>query len=236
MDREFSGDSAFDRAWRDIPDPAQFARSPAHSAPPVPSAPSLNRSQARRRRSAAMTGAIVWAAAIVILWGLRHDARDVATFLAMQLAIWTTLIVTGLHFALSKGDRGLGKPITRIALVTVAIPLAFVVLALSWQPACGSAWFAETGTLAQFRACFGLGLLVVLPILGLSGWTLRRSFPSASAWRGGLWGAACGLIASTALALHCGIRFGGHIALAHGAPLVLATLAGALIGSRVAKA
>jgi hypothetical protein len=64
---------------------------------------------------------------------------------------------------------------------------------------------------------------------------MRRAFPAGAVWRGAALGAACGLAGVVVLVLLCGSPFGGHIALAHGMPLVIATVIGAFGGSRMGK-
>jgi len=236
MERDRDPHAAVDRAWLDIPDPVRLPAASQDVRRLPPTAPSPTRAQVRKTRFVTIVGCIAWSAIIVGLWGLRPDAHEVTAFLVLQLVVWTALIVTAARTALASGDRGLGKPVLLVALVAVAVPLTFVVLGLWWRSEGAAGTLLETGTFSQFQGCAGLGLLAVVPMLGLSAWALRRSFASAAAWRGGAWGAALGLLASTILTLHCGVTFGGHIVLAHGAPLVLATLAGAIIGSKLAKA
>jgi hypothetical protein len=184
----------------------------------------------------ALTASVVWPVAIIAAWGLRRDAGDVFGFLAWQTTLWTALLIGSAVIAISRGRRGLGAPMLANELAAVGVPIVFMLLALFWSPGDATGNFAGIGTLNQLRGCVGLGLFVLLPMLAVSAWALRRSFATGASWRGAALGAACGLAAALVLTLHCGVTLGGHIALAHGGPIVLATLVGALIGSKLGKA
>jgi hypothetical protein len=87
----------------------------------------------------------------------------------------------------------------------------------------------------MLEGCFQIGLTVAIPMLILAAVAMRRSFPSGAGWRGAALGAACGLGAIVVLVLLCGSPFGGHVAIAHGMPLVLATLIGAWGGRALGR-
>jgi hypothetical protein len=87
----------------------------------------------------------------------------------------------------------------------------------------------------MLESCFQIGLTVAAPMALLAVWTMRRSFPSGAGWRGAALGAAAGLAGVVVLVLLCGSPYGGHIALAHGLPLVIATLIGAIGGMRLGR-
>src|SRR6185503_11435375 len=102
-------------------------------------------------------------------------------------------------------------------------------------PPAEAAPFGATGSMEGLAGCFAVGIGVALPLVLLGLWSVRRSFPSAAGWRGALVGTSSGLGAALVLTLHCGSPFGGHVALAHGMPLDLASLAGVWLGTRVAR-
>jgi len=235
MKPDRKADPAFDTAWLDIPDPVRHPIGTRATAVAAPRAPSLDRRQVHRRRLTALTLSVVWPIVIVAVWGLRHDAGDIFGFLAGQSALWMALLVVSAAASVARGRRGLGAPIAAIELAVIGAPAVFLPLALVWLPE-GAGDFAGIGTLKQLGACVGLGLLVLLPMLAVSTWALRRAFPSGAIWRGGALGAACGLAGAIVLTLHCGITIGGHIALAHGGPIVLAALFGTLAGSKLGRA
>jgi hypothetical protein len=121
-------------------------------------------------------------------------------------------------------------------VVAFVAPASFLLLALWWVPLQTHTELAAVGPVSQLFKCLSLGLAVSVPLLLVALWSLRHAWVSAAGWRGASLGAASGLVAVFALTLHCSSDFGGHIAIGHGAPLVLATLAGALLGLRWARA
>jgi hypothetical protein len=155
--------------------------------------------------------------------------------LALQVSSLGALLLFAAYAAISKGQRGLGRPLPVTALAAVGAAPLFVLLALLGMPD-GTSSLGEIGPLALVGTCSALGALVAVPIVGVSMWALRRSFPSGASFRGGALGAASGLAAAFVLTLHCGSPLGGHVALAHGGPLLLATLAGAILGRKVGRA
>src|SRR5207248_2506958 len=96
--------------------------------------------------------------------------------------------------------------------------------------------FGEIGPVKPTLSCFLLGMLALLPTLVVVFWALRRAFVTAAHWRGAAIGPACGLGGSLMLNLHCGNPYGGHLALAHGLPVLLGAVLGALAGTRISRA
>jgi hypothetical protein len=222
--------------WLDIPDPWGASPPSARKAPPSPPAASPTRADLKRRRVVALVASLAWAGAVLALFGFREELADNAGLVAGQAALWSAFVALALALAIGKGRRGLGSPVDRARVVALGAPLAFLVAALFWLPRVQGASFGATGPLFGLVACFTTGVVVAIPMIALSLWSVRRSFPSAAGWRGALLGAASGLGAVLVLTLHCGSPFGGHVALAHGMPLVLSSLAGAWLGTRFARA
>jgi hypothetical protein len=154
----------------------------------------------------------------------------------MQTFLWTALVVASLFIALGRGRRGLGGPVVLSMVEAIGIPLLFVVLGLVWLAPGSPTAFGDFGTPTLHGSCLAIGIAVALPMLVVASWSLRRSFPSGAGWRGAAVGASIGLAAASVLTLHCGSTSGGHIALAHGGPILLATLAGAALASKWVKA
>ena len=75
----------------------------------------------------------------------------------------------------------------------------------------------------------------MVPVLLVALWALQRAFPSAAGWRAAALGAAVGLVGSLVLTMHCGSPFGGHVALAHGLPIIIAAV-GAAFASKAMRA
>jgi hypothetical protein len=189
----------------------------------------------KRRRLVALVGSLAWASAALALFGLREGLEENAGFVAGQTSVWLALFVLSVALAVAKGPRGLGGSVGWARALAIGVPVAFFVAGLFWLPA-STAPFAATGDLSNLVGCFTVGIGVAAPLIALFAWSVRRSFPSAAGWRGALLGAASGLGAALVLTLHCASALGGHVALAHGLPLLLAALTGSWLGSRVARA
>jgi hypothetical protein len=65
--------------------------------------------------------------------------------------------------------------------------------------------------------------------------SLRRAFPSASAWRSALIGSACGLFAGAVMNLHCTNVDRFHMLFGHGIPVLASVLAGGFLMQRLAR-
>ena len=154
--------------------------------------------------------------------------------MAAQFALWAVFLSFAAWFALSGGKRGLGRPVRDLRVIAFGAPLAFIALAYLWLPPHERAG-RSLGGANMLGGCLEIGHQVALPMVLLAAIAVRRSFPAGAVWRGAALGAACGLGGVLVLVLLCGSPFAGHIAIAHGAPLVLATLAGALAGSKVGR-
>ena len=221
-------------AFGDIPDPLLGAPLPRPMPMQPPSTQSATRSELRRRRLALLVSALVWPA-VVLVWyegGWRGRGLD---FVAAQFVLWTALLGVAAWLALSPGTRGVGRPVRWLRATAIGAPLAFVLLGLLWLPPHGKPAIGALGPPDMLEGCFQIGLTVAVPTLLLAVWAMRRAFPAGAAWRGAALGAACGLGAVIVLLLLCGSPFGGHIALAHGLPLVIATVIGAWGGARVGR-
>jgi hypothetical protein len=221
-------------AWSDIPDPILGVPQPPSRGIKVPATPSATRSQLLRKRLLSLGTAALWPVAVLFYYdgGWRGHGVD---FVAAQFTIWAAFLLFAAWVALSAGTRGVGRPVPWLRIAAVGAPLAFVLLALFWLPPNGKA-FGALGPPAMLEGCFQIGLTVAVPMTFFAVLAMRRSFPSGAVWRGAALGAACGLGGIVVLVLLCGSPYGGHIAVAHGLPLVIATLVGAWGGSRVGRA
>jgi hypothetical protein len=221
-------------AWSDIPDP--IAGTPRPSSPSIqaPATPSATRSQLMLQRLVFLGTAVLWPVAVLFYYGGGWRGHGV-DWVAAQFALWAAFLLFAGWVALSAGGRGVGRPVPWLRIAAIGAPFAFLVLALIWLPPNGKP-FGDLGPPAMLEGCFQIGLTVAVPMLLFSVWAMRRSFPSGAAWRGAALGAACGLGGVVVLVLLCGSPYGGHIAVAHGMPLVIATLIGAWGGSRIGRA
>jgi hypothetical protein len=223
-----------DRDFADIPDPASFGDAPL---PPIaPRLPSPTRREVTRRRVLGIASAVLWPMVILVAWGLRPRGSVDTGSMGLQSALWSAAIVVAAFAAFSGGKRGLGQDVRRSEILVFGGLLAFALIALFWIPARADTAFGAVGPASLLAPCMTLGLFVALPMLLAAGWSLRHAFVRAAGWRGATLGAAAGFGGVFVLTLHCGSPFGGHVLIAHGLPLVVATLAGALAGHRFARA
>jgi len=221
-------------AWSDIPDPLLGAPQPSAPAIKMPDTPSPTRGQVQLQRFVLLGTTALWPVAVLFYYGAGWRGHGV-DFVAAQFAIWAAFLLFAAWVALSAGMRGLGRPVPWLRIAAVGAPLAFLVLALFWLPPNGKP-IGDLGPPAMLEGCFQIGLTVAVPMLVFAVAAMRRAFPSGAGWRGAALGAACGLGGVVVLVLLCGSPYGGHIAVAHGMPLVIATLMGAWGGSRVGRA
>ena len=217
------------REWFEIPDPMATRASLHERRQPAPAGPSLTRRQVTVRRMVALPAVIGWSLAVVAAIHPRSGLGPHLMPIAAQCAIWIGLSLLGVHAAAARRRHGLGSPAWVAEILALAAPVVFVALAFVWLPAADGGGSTAVGPLRALLACFGVGLLVAVPALCLAAWALRHAFVTAPAKRGAAVGAACGLLAAAVLTLHCGSSQSGHVALAHGLPLVAATLLGVWI-------
>jgi hypothetical protein len=70
----------------------------------------------------------------------------------------------------------------------------------------------------------------------LAGWALRHAFAAAARWRFAAAGVACGALAATTMSVVCANGNAAHVLLGHGTFMLVAGLAGWLVGERVTGA
>jgi hypothetical protein len=234
MEREKSRGGA--SPFGDIPDPFEFATREAPAPALAPRTQAPTRGDLKRRRALAAAVWLAWPLVVLASFGLRDRLARVSAFVSAQAVLWIAVLALALFSGASAGSRGLGLPAWIARAVTIGAPLLFVVVALFWLAPGADEAFGATGPLQRMPPCLGVGSLVALPLLFVSIWALRHSFTTAAGWRGAALGAGCGFAAALVLLMHCGVIEGGHIALAHGAPLLLTTWLGAIFGVRWGRA
>jgi hypothetical protein len=219
--------------FSDIPDPIGGAVGrPAAMKPPADRSPT--RREVRLQRLLLLGAAVLWPAGVFAHYGGGWRGTGI-DYVAAQFALWASSLLFAAWIALSSGRRGVGRPVPWLRIAAIGAPILFMVLALFWLPP-NAKPFGDVGPPAMLEGCFQIGLTVAIPMLLLAVAAMRRSFPSGAIWRGAALGAACGLGGVVVLVLLCGSPYGGHIALAHGMPLVIAILVGAWGGSRLGRA
>lgn len=212
-------------AFDAIPDPAApVAARPPPAAPAAPREPSPTRAERRVRALAALALALAWIGALAWVMGLRPDLG--APFVAAQIGIWSLAAVVALVVALRRGARGLPASVRFAQAVVAAVPLVFLATALRGEgPAAGGTdW-------ATLRGCSTLAILFAVVPLALAAFVLRRSFASAPGWRGAAFGAVCGLGGAIGVHAHCPAAADAHVVVAHGLPIAVGVIAGALLGA-----
>jgi hypothetical protein len=84
--------------------------------------------------------------------------------------------------------------------------------------------------------CLDLTLAWVGVPLAAAAFSLQRAFPTAAGWKSALVGAACGLFCGATMNLHCPNVDPSHVSLAHGVPVLIASVVGALALVRFTRA
>jgi len=223
----------FDEIWKDIPDPLVPSSAAATRSVEPPRDASPTRAAMKSRRAVALAAMVAWSAVVLLRWGFRPQIAS--SFVVGPAILFAVLLVSAGLIAISPGRRGLGGPVSRAQMAALGAPIAFMLIGLFWLPPDSPGSFGDIGPGAAIGACLSIGLLVVVPILLVALWALQRTFPGGAGWRAAALGAAVGLVGSLVLTMHCGSPFGGHVALAHGLPIVIAAV-GAAFASKVMRA
>jgi hypothetical protein len=140
------------------------------------------------------------------------------------LVAFALVLVVGLWPLIAPLGRPSPTAGIRFAIVgtMLALPLGYALTASASSGPAGAADFAR-----QAISCFSYGLLVVLPLVGVL-WAVERSdrpWPWAVAGSG----AASGLVANAALALHCANTEPAHLAAGHATIGIVLALGGAVV-------
>jgi hypothetical protein len=224
----------------EIPDPveagaADDAAAREQIARAIANEPAQSRPALRSRRMLALGAAMIWAFGQLAILGLRTDSAAVSPLYA---ALWlgVPFLLAGVTLSLSRaqGADGLGARVELCAALALGAPLALAALALGLPP--GRVVAPDPFFFKSAVTCFGITLVAsALPIL-LASVVLRRAFAAGAGWRGALVGAASGLLAATAVNLHCPSIAHGHLLLGHVLPVLLLTALGAALGRRLLRA
>lgn len=220
----------------DIPDPLSAAAPPAARPVRLPElAPSLERTQVRNRRIAALVGSLAWLALHLAVFGVRRDFGQLPLGYAVaQILVPFTVAVVALVVALGSGRLGLGVRMGLVSALAVLGPASFVLIAAG-APVPGEVP-AGVATMIGILLCFDITVAWAAVPLLLAALTLHGAFAAAARWRSALVGAGAGLFAGATMNLHCPNVAPLHMLLGHGAPVVVATLAGALLLALRARA
>lgn len=213
--------------FAEIPDPLAGG-APKHglALPPlgVERFPSPTRSELRRRFSLALGFCSAWLLGHVLAFGLRGNWQDLPPE-TLAVLVATPLFGAGLCAALARagGRLGLGLRPTWLGAcgaMALALPLG---LGFALSPPAAPAASASSHLVCVLMV---LGWSVP-PLLVLSS-VVGRSFAAQAGLRSAHLAAAAGLLGAALANLHCAQVEGTHVALAHGLPVTVLAVLGAL--------
>jgi len=208
---------------RDIPDPAAGVDATPVPAATPPAEASLTRAARARRVVASIALATAWLLAVLFVVGFRPDLAT--PLVAMPIAAWLAVGAVLLGVVLRPRARGLPAGIRVVQHAVWIVPAIYVAVAVI--VAAPSGLPLEWGTI---RGCAAMSTSIALGSAVAAAIVLRGSFFSAAGWRGAAVGALAGLAGSVGAHAHCPVPDLGHLLAAHGAPIVLFALAGAVVG------
>lgn len=221
-------DPNFAESFGDVPDPFAGSSAPARAVRLPELAPSPARTQVRNRRLAALVGSLAWIAVHVAAFGVRRDLGQLPlAYVVGQILLPFAFAVLALVVALGSGKLGLGMRLALVISLAVIGPASFALIAAG-APAPGDVT-ADAASPGATMLCFDLTLAWAAVPLLLAVITLRGAFAAAARWRSALVGAGIGLFAGATINLHCSNVAPIHMLLGHGLPVIIATLAGALL-------
>ncbi len=218
----------------DFPDPV--AGVDALPLPPMPAAPPVRprtRSHLKTLRASALLGALVYEGVWLVVFNKRDDLAVLPrTTLLAEVAIPVAAAWLALAGATAPGPRGIGPAKGRLATWVLLSPAVFV----------GATLFAgpddvdiESFWRHAVRCFLVTGLLGLGP-LALALWAFRRSFVAAAPWRMAALGMGCSAVAAASMTFLCSVGSPAHVLVGHGGLMLVAGVAGALLGRRLGEA
>jgi hypothetical protein len=211
----------------DIPDPLGGRAGSASQAPRPPPRLALTpptRGRTRATRATALALALAYDGALIAALQTHTAGRPSAT-MAAGLAIPLVAGAVALTAGARSGSRGLGLSSPTVPSAAIAAPVLFVVATLLLLP--GGP--ADDRFVAHAMTCVLNGAILATVPIALVAVAWRRAFAAASGWRTVALGVAAGSLATTSLALICPDASAAHVAVAHGAAILLGGVAGGLL-------
>jgi hypothetical protein len=217
---------------RDVPDPLEGAG--AWPLPPRPAGPAvLPPSPTRAAVAALRTKALVAAVVYELVWiAVMNKRADLSTLpparLLFELGVPLAASLLALAAAVGSGKDGLGEPKGKLMTLALLSPAIFVASTLFVSPADvdTDGFWAHAVRCLLWTGLYSAGPLV------LAAWAFRHAFPASPAWRTAALGLACGAIGAATMSLVCSVGSPAHVLVGHGGIMLLAGIAGALVGRR----
>jgi hypothetical protein len=217
----------------DVPDPAAELAPlppPPRRFQPVPRAPT--RADRATTRARALAGALVYSGVLLVLFNKRADLHAVpGRTLLLELAIPLGAGLLAFAAATAPGRAGVGWPKTRLVAVALCAPALFALG--SWLA--GPRDFDPEPFVGHGIRCLVVtGLFTLGPLL-FAAWAFRGAFVVSAGWRAAALGVACAALGATAMSLICSVGTPAHVIVGHGGFMVIAGVAGAAFGRRIAR-
>jgi hypothetical protein len=227
-----SDDFDLDRL-RDIPDPLAGLALPPLEPRSVPAVRPRTRQEVARARTVSRALAVAVQGVWLALFEKRADLATVsrATLLG-EVAFPLLAGAVALGAAVAPGARGLGEAKERLAPWALLAPVVFVAATWWSDVACSD---PESFTWHALRCFFITSLFAMVPAM-LAAWSFRRSFAAAPGWRAAALGMACAGLGASTMGLVCATGNVAHVLAGHGSVMLVAGLAGALLGRRFGEA
>jgi hypothetical protein len=217
----------------DVPDPlAGISDWPLPPRRSVALEVSPTRSRVATVRATALGGALLYELACIVVMSKREDLHTMSrAVLLTELAI---PVVAGLLAlaAAAPGALGMGQPKGRLTTLALLSPVLFIVATLVASPRDVD----SEPFVSHALRCFAWTALYSAGPIVLAAWAFRRSFVAAPAWRSAAVGLACGAMGAATMSLVCSVGTPAHVLVGHGGMMLVAGVAGALLGKRFGRA
>jgi hypothetical protein len=194
-----------------------------------------NRTEARRRRQAALLLSFGWFASHLVVSGVRYDLWTLtAAYAASQIGAPLVLALACLCVALRPGQWGLGSSAANLAALAVGGPLSFGLIALTSRAPL--AMGADAHPWLGVLSCGDLMLAWMSTPLFAAAFALRRAFAAGAVWRSALVGSSVGLASAVTLNLHCDNGDAFHLVMGHATPVAAASVFAGVVVTRWLRA
>ena len=191
------------------------------------------RSRVAAMRASALCMALIYEGAWLAIFNKRGDlaALPRSTIVA-EVAIPLAAAGIAMAAATAQGVRGMGAAKGRLATLALLSPTVFAAATLLAGPpdVDGEPFWSHA------LRCFLVTSLLGLVPLALAAWAFRRAFVAAPAWRMAALAMACSATAAATMTFLCSVGSPAHVLVGHGGLMLVAGVAGALVGRRLGEA